>query len=81
MHEDDKFFTISRILVSDINLISLSEACSRHEHGNRIILFLKNQTPFRDEKINQYLNLWAEAQLNNSTHIVIGECDDDHVMS
>lgn len=79
-NEADKFLKVSRIQLGHHSLISLSEVSARDVDGEEVRVFLKKNITKKEHKVSfyngQYFNLWAEAQITNQGHIIIGKYND-----
>ena len=80
MNEADMFLKISVIQFGQHNLISMSEGSARDVYDNEVRIFLKKEITEKDHKIcfynGKYFSLWAEAQITNQSHIIIGKYGD-----
>lgn len=79
INESDKVLKVSRIQIGTHNLISMTESCARDVDGDEVSIFLKKVITEKDHKVSfyngKYFNLWAEAQITNASHIIIGKCN------
>ena len=79
MDEAELCLKVSRIQFGPHNLISLSESGARDVDGDEVRIFLKKCVTEKEHKVSfyngHYFHLWAEAQLTNQSHVVIGKYD------